>query len=217
MAWWTFGNGPTGEKPSGMVSVGSALYAWYATSKATAPGPACATRRTTPSRTGPGAGPDWTFAEFGYPVFVQYGKAFAGAGDYAYVVANDNPSSYRAGDRFILMRVPKARIIDQSAWEFFSGTVATPAWVSYANRGQRTGIFTSKGRCLRSGMTYNAARGRYYWWQEIPPTWDSPDARFFGGFAIYSAPNPGVVGRRSTTRRNGTSDLARRASCRPSG
>src|SRR6185295_11657373 len=35
-----------------------------------------------------------------------------------------------------------------------------------------------------------SARGRYYWWQEIPPSWDDPDARFFGGFAIYSAPQP---------------------------
>jgi len=185
-----FGNGPTGAKPSGMVSVGSALYALVRNIQSDG------TRsrlRYTPNYAQPNGTwrwADWTFAEFGYPVFVQYGKAFAGAGDYAYVVAHDNPSSYRAGDRFILMRVPKGRIIDQSAWEFFSGTTSAPSWVSYADRAQRTGIFTSKGRCLRSGMTYNAARGRYYWWQEIPPTWDDPDARFFGGFAIYSAPQP---------------------------
>jgi hypothetical protein len=62
--------------------------------------------------------------------------------------------------------------------------------VSYANRAHRTAIFTSKGRCLRNGMTYNAARGRYYWWQQIPPTKFDPDSRFFGGFGVYSAPHP---------------------------
>ena len=39
-------------------------------------------------------------------------------------------------------------------------------------------------------MTYNAARGRYYWWQQIPMTKSHPGNGLFGGFAVYSAPNP---------------------------
>src|SRR4051794_34758062 len=91
-----------------MVSVGNALYALVRNIQSDG------TRsrlRYTPNYAQPNGTwrwADWTFAEFGYPVFVQYGKAFAGAGDYAYVVAHDNPSSYRAGDRFILSGCPKA-------------------------------------------------------------------------------------------------------------
>jgi hypothetical protein len=105
-------------------------------------------------------------------------------------VAHDNRSAYEAADRFILMRVPSTSILDQTAYQFFSGTASAPAWVSYSNRAQRTAIFTCKGRCLRNGMTYHAARKRYYWWQQIPPTKFDPDTRLFGGFGIYSAANP---------------------------
>ena len=132
----------------------------------------------------------WTFTEFGYPVFVQYGKDYTGGGAYVYVVAHDNPSAYTAADRFVLMRVPIASILVQDAYEFFSGTASQPAWVSFANRASRTAVFTNKGRCLRNGMTHNEARGRYYWWQQIPPTKFDTDSRFFGGFGVYSAPNP---------------------------
>ena len=116
------------------------------------------------------------------------GQAYATGGAYVYVVAADGPSAYVPADRFVLMRVPLARITQQSAYQFFSGTPSAPAWVSYADRARRTAIFASKGRCLRNGMTYDAARGRFYWWQQIPVP--SEDTRFSGGFGVYSAPHP---------------------------
>jgi predicted DCC family thiol-disulfide oxidoreductase YuxK len=130
----------------------------------------------------------WTFTEFGYPVFVQDGQSYASGGTYVYVVAHDSPSAYTPADRFILMRVPVVQILNQTAYEFFSGTPGDPTWASFDQRAQRTAIFTSKGRCYRSGMTYDAARGRYYWWQQIPVP--GVDTRFTGGFQVLSAAEP---------------------------
>jgi len=185
------GEGMAGKKPSGMLYLNNTLYAFVRNIQTN--GTQSRIRYTPQNYNLPNSiwnWAGWSFAEFGYPVFVQYGKGFAGGGAFVYVVAHDNSSAYVAADHFILMRVPVASILDQSAWQFFSGTANAPAWSSFAQRANRTAIFTSKGRCLRNGMTYNSARGRYYWWQEIPPTFDSPDARFFGGFGIYSAPQP---------------------------
>ena len=47
-------------------------------------------------------------------------------------------------------------------------------------------MFTHKGRCYRSGITYNAGLRRYFWSQILP----GEDARFQGGFGIYDAPEP---------------------------
>jgi len=87
------------------------------------------------------------------------------------------------------MRVPVGQILNQTAWQFFSGAANAPAWMSWSERAQRTAILTSKGRCVRSGMSHNGGRGRYYWWQQLSGV-STPDTRFFGGFAVYSAPNP---------------------------
>src|SRR4051812_31874229 len=87
---------------------------------------------------------------------------------YAYIVAADTPSAYVPGNQFVLMRVPVAHILDLTFYEFFSGTPAAPAWVGFANRASRTPIFKSNNLCMRTGMSYDAARGRFYWWQQIP-------------------------------------------------
>jgi hypothetical protein len=47
-------------------------------------------------------------------------------------------------------------------------------------------VFTSPGRCYRSGITYNAGLRRYLWSQTLP----GRDARFEGGFGVYDAPEP---------------------------
>jgi hypothetical protein len=183
-------NGQAGKKPSGMLHVGGRSYIWVRniTTSGTQSRLKYTDNYSLANATWSWA--PWTFTEFGYPVFVQYGMNYTGGGPYVYVVAHDNSSAYTAADRFLLMRVPVASVLVQSAYEFFSGTATQPAWVSFANRASRTAIFSSKGRCLRNGITHNAARGRYYWWQQIPPTKFDTDSRFFGGFGVYSAPNP---------------------------
>lgn len=187
------GEGERGKKPASLLHVGDTMYAWVRNVGGF--GLHARLRHTqaynVPNATWTWA--DWTLTEFGQPTFVQHGSSRAEDG-FIYVVAHDNPSAYRPADRFVLMRVPADRVLDQSAYEFFSGTPGSPSWASFAERGKRTAIFTSKGRCRRSGMTHNAARGRYYWWQRISASPSerpsTPDGRFFGGFGVYSAPEP---------------------------
>lgn len=174
------GNRNNGEKPASMLALGGTLYAWVRNIDDDG-----TNARIKYSRDFKKASSSWSWAswtsEFGFPVFVQTGKDGAGSGGYVYVVAHDGVSAYKPSGRFILMRVPPSKILQQSAYEFFSGTADKPAWVGYADRGRRTGILTDPGRCMRSGVSYNPARGRYYLWQQIP----NEDR----GLGIYSAPN----------------------------
>src|SRR3954451_18503338 len=182
-------DGKNGKKPSGLLSADGELYAWVRNIRTD--GTQSRLRYSLADGTKPGstwAWASWTLTQFGYPVFVQAGENYAGGGQYVYVGAADGPSAYVPADRFILMRVPVGSIAKQSAYQFFSGTPGHPVWVSFANRTQRTAIYTSPGRCLRNGMTYDAARGRYYWWQQIPIP--SVDTRSSGGFNVQSAPEP---------------------------
>ena len=55
-----------------------------------------------------------------------------------------------------------------------------------ADVAQRAAVFTHRGRCYRSGISYNAPLRRYLWAQTIP----GGDTRFEGGFGVYDAPQP---------------------------
>jgi hypothetical protein len=182
------GDGKNGKKPSGLLYANGTLYAWIRNIKTN--GTQSRLRYATSNPLAPRsswAWASWKLTEFGYPVFVQ-GTAAYGSGTYAYIVAADTPSAYVPGNRFVLMRVPVAHILDLTLYEFFSGTPAAPAWVSFANRASRTAIFTSNNLCMRTGMSYDAARGRFYWWQQIP--FPTVDTRTSGGFGVYSATDP---------------------------
>ena len=55
----------------------------------------------------------------------------------------------------------------------------------------RGAVFAHKGRCYRSGITFNSGLKRYLWVQIIPGTeGKKTDTRFEGGFGIYDAPEP---------------------------
>jgi hypothetical protein len=75
---------------------------------------------------------DWKFeTSFGAPTFLNFGKNYAGArDDYVYVYSNDHDSAYEAGDRMVMARVPKDKIREQDAYEFFQGLDAQgrPRW-----------------------------------------------------------------------------------------
>jgi hypothetical protein len=137
---------------------------------------------------------NWKFSQFGLIGFVNYGKDYKGARDnFVYSYSHDNPLADTPADHFILMRVPKNRITEQVAWEFFEriDEAGHAVWTSNPNR--RGGIFYHTDCCLRSAMTYNAPLRRYLWWQQIPApkgSADRGDTRFEGGFAVYDAPQP---------------------------
>ena len=137
---------------------------------------------------------NWKFSQFGLVGFVNYGKDYDKArDDYVYCYSHDDPRADTPADRFILMRVPKSRITNKGAWEFFERIDGAGNTIWTGEVKSRRGVFHHSDSCLRSAMTYNAPLRRYLWWQQIPAPKDSVDrgdTRFEGGFAVYDAPEP---------------------------
>jgi CubicO group peptidase (beta-lactamase class C family) len=132
---------------------------------------------------------DWKFTEsFGCPTFLNFGKNYAGAGDdFVYIYSHDSDSAYEPADRFVLARVPKDKIRQQHAYEFFKGLdgSAKPIWTKdICDRGA---VFINPGRCYRSGISYNPSLKRYLWCQT---PYALGDMRLAGGLAIFDAPQP---------------------------
>lgn len=105
---------------------------------------------------------------------------------FVYIYSHDNDSAYLPADRMVMARVPKDRVRQRGAYEFFTGIddAGQPTWSTDVAR--RGAVFTHSGRCYRSGVTWNAGLKRYLWCQMFP----GPDTRFEGGFAIFDAPEP---------------------------
>src|SRR3954451_4005878 len=136
---------------------------------------------------------DWRFeVGFGCPTFLNFGRDYAGARDgFVYVYSPDGDTAYRPADRIVLARVPKGRIKDRDAYEFFKAPDGDgrPTWTRAI--GERGAVFAHPGRCYRSGVTYDAGLKRYLWVQTLPGTEEkAADTRFAGGFAVYDAPEP---------------------------
>ncbi len=110
------GDGAKGEKASGMLSVGGVLYLWARNS-----GNSRLAWSSDHAKTWTWC--DWKFeASFGCPTFLNFGRDYAGArDDYVYVYSPDGDSAYQAADRMVLARVPKGRISERGAYEFFGG------------------------------------------------------------------------------------------------
>ena len=185
------GGGRQGKKGWGILCVEGTLYVWFGHADLNG-GTARLAWSTNHAR-------DWTFMDWNFPVFglvgfVNFGQDYRGARDnYVYAYSHDGPRADTPADQFILMRVPRDRLPDRSAWEFLSGTESDgePAWSK--DIGQRGAVFRNPDSCLRSAMVYNEGLKRYLWWQQIPqpPVYrDRGDTRFSGGFAIYDAPQP---------------------------
>jgi hypothetical protein len=138
---------------------------------------------------------DWWFEELGYVTFLNFGRNHAGARDgHVYLYSHDHPSAYHPADRFVLMRVPRDRITERNAYEFFveRDEKDQPAWSR--NIEERGGVFQHEGRCYRSGISYNEGLDRYLWCQIMPSATGEfagpDDVRFEGGFGIYDGPEP---------------------------
>lgn len=186
--------GGRGLKPSGMLFVDNILYMWVrnAVPISDRRGEQCRLAWSTDYAKN-WTWADWTFP-FGYPIFINFGKNYSGARDnYVYVVTHDNISAYEPADRFILMRVPKDRIIDKNGYEFFQGIdeKGDPLWTTDMTQG--SAVFTHPGHCRRSGISYNAGLKRYLWWQMLDPDYhgeSGADVRYEGGFGIFDASEP---------------------------
>ena len=180
------GDGKSGKKASGMLMVDGTLYMWAR--NADNSGKQCQLAWSEDNAK-TWTWSSWKFAEFGYCTFLNFGKNYSGARDnFVYMYSHDNPSAYTPADSFILTRVPKDQIANRASYEFFNGidVSGNPIWTS--NITQRGAVFTHQGLCARSGISYNAAIGRYLWWQQNPK--NGIDTRGKGGFGVYDAPNP---------------------------
>ncbi|MCX7012630.1 MAG: serine hydrolase [Candidatus Sumerlaeota bacterium] len=183
------GMGPKGEKASGMLMVGGVLHMWAR--NADHAGRFSRLAWST-DHAAEWTWSDWMFQEFGYCTFLNFGRNYEGARDgFVYVYSHDNPSAYTAADRMILLRVPRERIRDRAAYEFFvqRDERGDPVWSKEA--ADRGAVFAHAKQCMRSSVSFHAPSGRYLWWQQRPvPTSGAPDTRFHGGFGVYDAPEP---------------------------
>jgi CubicO group peptidase (beta-lactamase class C family) len=180
------GDGARGKKASGILCIEGVLYLWARNA-----GNAQLAWSKDHGKTWEWA--DWRFTtSFGCPTFLNFGKNYAGARDeWVYVYSPDAESAYQPADRMVLARVPKGKITERSAYEFFKGLdeKQQPFWSKEV--GDRDAVFPHRGRCYRSGVTFNAGLRRYLWVQILPGTeGKKTDTRFEGGFAVYDAPEP---------------------------
>ena len=176
----TKGDGARGEKASGMLMVDGVLYMWLRNA-----GNSQLAWSKDHAQTWQRA--NWKFTNsFGAPTFLNFGKNYSGARDnFVYIYSHDHSSAYEPADRMVLARVPKTRITDRAACEFFQEMRdGQPRWTREID--QRGAVFAKAGKCYRSGISYNPALRRYLWCQTGP----GPDARFRGGFSIYDAAEP---------------------------
>ncbi|NLH14944.1 MAG: serine hydrolase [Phycisphaerae bacterium] len=179
------GNDKLGRKASGLLCVDDVLYLW-----ARNVGNAQLAWSGDHGKTWTWS--DWKFVDgFGCPTFLDFGKNYAGArDDYVYVYSPDSDSAYDPADRMTLARVPKNRIRERAAYEFFLhlDPQGQPEWTR--NLDKRGTVFVHPGNCYRSGITYHVAFRRYLWVQILPTSRHPQGPRFQGGFGIYDAPEP---------------------------
>jgi CubicO group peptidase (beta-lactamase class C family) len=180
------GDGARGKKASGILMVDGVLYLWVRNA-------GNSQLAWSADRGKAWEWADWRFTtSYGCPTFLNFGRDYAGARDgFVYVYSHDHGSAYEPADRMVLARVPKDRVRDRGAYEFYRGLdgKGQPLWTREI--GERGAVFEHKGRCYRSGITYNAGLKRYLWVQIIPGTQGrKTDTRFEGGFGVYDAPEP---------------------------
>lgn len=183
------GQGRNGKKASGMLMVNGVLYMWIRNANNAGENSQLAWSAD--------HGRNWFFApwqfteSFAYPTFLNFGKNYSDARDkYVYIYSHDERDAYKVADAMVLARVPKNKIQQRDAYQFFSGLNdnGKPQWSTKI--ADRKPVFSNPGGCYRSGISYNKGLKRYLWCQALEPSTDPQGARFQGGFGIYEAPEP---------------------------
>ncbi len=119
---------------------------------------------------------------------------------YVYAISNDE--NWESGNNLFLARVPTGRILERSAWQFYSGTQnrateTVPLWTNEENAARP--IFTDPGHVGHSSMTYNAHLKRYLlaaFSDTVPHLPDTPREKALQTWdvetelQIYEGPNP---------------------------
>lgn len=179
------GQGRLGKKASGLLMIDDVLYMWVR--NVTKQGEGCQLAWSEDLAVS-WTWTSWTFSEFGYCTFVNFGRNYEDAiDDYVYMVTPDFPSAYDPGDDFVLTRVPKDEILSLESYEYFVSLDNKSArWTDNIN--ERGSVFSHPGRSRRSGISYNSGLERFIWWQGIPH--EELDEKRAGAIGIYDAPMP---------------------------
>lgn len=139
------------------------------------------------------AASDWDFAEpdgsFSAPVFIQFGQDYAGALDdgFVYLYSERTRPPEGANTQLILGRVPRGRVQERAAYEFFTGTDAKgiPQWSADIAAAQP--VFEDPaGVSWGYAAVYSPYLNRYL--LTVRP-WDANNGRV-GAWGIFDAPRP---------------------------
>ncbi len=182
------GQGAAGKKASGMLFVDAVLYMWVRNA-------GNSQLAWSANHGGTWKWSDWRFEDgFGCPTFLNFGRDYEGARDgFVYVYSQDSDSAYEAADSMNLGRVPRGKITNRRAYEFFVrlDDSQNPVWTKDISK--RGAVFVHEGKCYRSSICYNPGIKRYLWWQVAggrDGAGKKVDTRFEGGFGVYDAPEP---------------------------
>ncbi len=119
---------------------------------------------------------------FGSPTFLNFGRNYRGARDnFVYTFSQDGPSAYESDNQLVLARVPKQKIRDRAAWEFYKGRDENgrPEWTPDIN--ERGAVFIYTANCRRADVVYDPGVRRYL----MALAYDAA-----GHWGIFDAPEP---------------------------
>jgi CubicO group peptidase (beta-lactamase class C family) len=99
---------------------------------------------------------------FGSPTFLNFARDYRGSRDeFVYTYSQDGPSAYESDNQLALARVPKHKIANRAAWEFFQKLDDNGRAVWTPDIDQRGSVFTYAANCRRSDVVYNPGIRRY--------------------------------------------------------
>ncbi|MDH3688352.1 MAG: DUF4185 domain-containing protein [Gammaproteobacteria bacterium] len=177
------GDGKAGKKASGLLMVDGVLYMW--TRNADQNGRQCQLAWSEDNAQS-WQWSTWKFAEFGYCAFLNFGMNYSDARDqYVYTYSPDTPSAYRETDTAVLARVPRHKVAENDAYEFFVRVDANGKAI-WTNRVEHRGaVFRFPGGVNRLDVTFNAPLNRY-----LLTLRSRARAGGVDHFGIYDAPTP---------------------------
>jgi hypothetical protein len=95
--------------------------------------------------------------------FVGFGPGYTGVperfGEYVYAISNDE--NWESGNHVFLARVPRERVLERAAWQFYEGggQIGRPQWTDEEDEARP--ILSDPGHVGHPTMTYNAGLGRF--------------------------------------------------------
>ena len=143
--------------------------------------------------------------------FLQFGKAYAGARDgfvYAYFPAGEDGNSYwENGDGLLLGRVPRERVLEREAWQFWKGHGASDV-CEWGHDEDAQPVFQYARMTGSDHVVYNAGLKRYilgnysFFDRRKPHGWQGdgkrprplhqcePESHFPSQLTLFEAPQP---------------------------